>query len=385
MVIQSGTFALGSLIPILAQRLSVPFVLWGVPEPSLNGRLRSNSLCSINMNAHTLMRLDRQYDYIFCDPEEAAGELEELFRALNCIKRLRDIRVGLVGYRVPGFYTSTFDEMGLRRQLGVEVHHVTLAEVFDEARKVDPQSLKLEAEAIRGEAGGSEISEEELEKAASLFLGFKNIAEKHNLDAFAVKCWPDFTELFGIAVCSTIGRLNNTGIITSCEGDVYGVVTMLIAHYLSGKIPMFADFVAIDEERNTGVAWHCGAAPACLAADSSKIKLCKHSTVEGGGKKGVTAEFTIREEGPITMAQLSVGRDDKLRAFFAGGEATKMNNILCGNPLNVRFDTPVRTLLENIIEEGLEHHYSMIHEDIRPELRKLAKWLNVPTVDVDKQ
>lgn len=44
-LIQYGTFSLGSLMPLLAERLQVPIVLWGIPEPSLNGaRLRSNSL-----------------------------------------------------------------------------------------------------------------------------------------------------------------------------------------------------------------------------------------------------------------------------------------------------------------------------------------------------
>ena len=381
-VIQYGTFSLGTLMPILAQELSVPIILWGVPEPSLNGRLRSNSFCGINMNAHTLMRLQRPYDYIFCMPEEAPGELEPLLRALHCIKQVRQIRVGLVGYRVPGFYTSTFDELGLRRQLGVEVHHITLAEVFEEAQKVDETSRMREAEAIRSEAGASEITEEELDKAAALFLGFKNLVEKYNLDTLAVKCWPEFASSYGIAVCSTLGRLNDAGILTSCEGDVYGVVTMTIAHVLSGKTPMFADFVAVNEQKNTGVAWHCGAAPVSLAADRAQVKLCKHSVVDGGGKKGVTVEFPVRDEGAVTMVQLSVGRDG-LRLFFAGGEAVKMDSLLCGNPLNVRFDCPISQLTKSIVEEGLEHHYSMVHADIRTELRRLAKWLDIETVDMD--
>lgn len=138
-VVQYGTFALGTLIPIFADRLTAPIVLWGVPEPSLDGpKLRSNSFCGINMNAHTLMRLGRKYDYIFCGPDEAPQALAPTLRVIHCLRRLRRVRLGLVGYRVPGFYTSTFDEMGLRRMLGVEVHHVTTAELFDAARALAP-------------------------------------------------------------------------------------------------------------------------------------------------------------------------------------------------------------------------------------------------------
>src|SRR5690606_38742786 len=79
-LVQYGTFALGTLMPIFADRLAAPIVLWGVPEPTLDWhKLRSNSFCGINMNAHTLMRLGRKYDYIFCGPEEAPEALAPSF------------------------------------------------------------------------------------------------------------------------------------------------------------------------------------------------------------------------------------------------------------------------------------------------------------------
>ena len=52
--------------------------------------------------------------------------------------------------------------------------------------------------------------------------------------------------------CSTISRLNDEGLLTACEGDIYGTVTMLMANYLSGRPAMFADFIAIDEIATRG-------------------------------------------------------------------------------------------------------------------------------------
>lgn len=82
------------------------------------------------------------------------------------------------------------------------------------------------------------------------------------------------------------------------------------------------------------------------------------------------------------MVRLGVGPDG-LRLFFAGGEAVDPGPILRGNPAGIRFDTPVRRVLEIILDEGMEHHYAMIHGDIRAELRLMAKWLDMPTIDVD--
>ena len=384
-VIQYGTFSLGSLMPLLADRLSVPMVLWGVPEPSLNGtRLRSNSLCGINMNAHTLMRLGRKYETVFCLPEDAPAELEPLFRTLHCMTRLRNVRLGLVGYRVPGFYTSNCDELEMRRRLGVELHHITLAEVYDAAAKTDEAARKELVEAGCAAACSVEVDTAEFDKAAALYLALKDLAAKYNLDALAVKCWPEFPDSYGVAACWALSRLNDDGLMTSCEGDVYGVVTMLMENFLTGKTPIFADFVAIDEEQNIGIGWHCGAAPTCMASDAEGVAVCKHPSVGGGGKTGVTVSFPIRGGEPATMARLGVGPDG-LRLFFAGGEAVDTGPILRGNPAGIRFDTPVRRLLKIILDEGMEHHYAMIHADIRPELRIMAKWLDMPTIDVDGQ
>jgi L-fucose isomerase-like protein len=382
-LLQYGTFALGTLIPILADRLTAPIILWGVPEPSLEGpKLRSNSLCGINMNAHTLMRLGRKYDYIFCQPEEAPAQLARTLRVLGCLKRLRRSKVGLVGYRVPGFYTSTFDEMGLRRLLGVEVHHVTLAEIIDEARSVAPGRRDEEVREIRASAGACDAAPAELDQAGALAVAMRQIAERNRLTAYAVKCWPEFAAHYGIMPCSTISRLTDLGLLTACEGDVYGVVTMLMENYLSGRTPMFCDFIAMEEERNVGLAWHCGAAPTCLAAKGATIQLGKHPTVDGGGKKGVNISFPIEGQGPVTMARLSVGPRG-LRLFFAGGEATRPKANLAGNCWAVCFQRPVRELVDVILREGLEHHTALVHADLRDDLRSLARWIDLETLDVD--
>jgi L-fucose isomerase-like protein len=382
MVIQYGTFALGTLIPIFADRLTAPIVLWGVPEPTLEGtKLASNSFCGINMNAHTLMRLGRKYDYIFCKPEEAPAALAAPLRQLNCLRRLRRVKLGLVGYRVPGFYTSTFDEMGLRRLLGVEVHHITMAELIDTAKAMDPARRKAEAAAIRATAATCQVTEEELDKAGGLMLAFRDLATKYRLTGYAVKCWPEFVAHYGIMPCSTISRLNDVGLLTACEGDIYGTVSMLIANYLTGKLSMFSDFVAIDEQKNEGLAWHCGSAPTGLMAKNCTNLLGKHPTVEGGGKRGLTVNFNIEGSGPVTLARLSVGPRG-MRMFIAGGQGVAPSAKIPGNCWAVRFDVPVRKLIDVIIREGLEHHTAVVHADIREDLRRLAYWLDIETLDV---
>jgi L-fucose isomerase-like protein len=381
MLVQCGTFPTGTLMPILAQKCPAPIILWGVPEPTFEGKLRSNSFCGVNMNAHTLMRLERKYDYVFCLPEKVGDEIATLVRVFRCLKRLRETRFGLVGYRVPGFYPSLFDEMGLRRLLGVEAYHVTLLELVDLARGMDRGLVAKEVEAIRKTATACKASDEEIDKMAALVLAFQQIAERYGLTGFAIKCWPEFAAHYGIMPCATISRLNDLGLLASCEGDMYGVVTMLIGRELSGATPMFSDFIAGEEDRNVGLGWHCGAAPTRIAEKDAPIILGKHPTA-GGGNVGVNVTFPVRAGGPASVARLSTGPKG-LRLFFAGGKAVAPRSTLAGNTFAVQFDSNVRHILDVIIRNGLEHHYVFLHADIRPELRVMARWLDLETLDVD--
>ena len=82
------------------------------------------------------------------------------------------------------------------------------------------------------------------------------------------------------------------------------------------------------------------------------------------------------------MARLGVGPNG-LRLFFAAGEAARTGKILCGNTLAVRFGMPVRRLLDLIMREGVEHHFAMVHADLRDDLLALARWLQLPTLDAN--
>ena len=219
-------------------------------------------------------------------------------------------------------------------------------------------------------------------RAGVLAVAMRQIAQRNRLNAYAVKCWPEFAAHYGIMPCSTIGRLTDLGLLTACEGDVYGVVTMLIENYLSGRTPMFCDFIAMEEDRNVGLAWHCGAAPTCLAAKGATVRLGKHPTVDGGNKKGVNASFPIEGAGPVTMARLSVGPKG-LRLFFAGGQAVAPKVNLAGNTWAVCFRTPVRQLVDVIIRQGMEHHTALVHAELADDLRSLARWIDLETLDVD--
>ena len=55
---------------------------------------------------------------------------------------LKKLRIGVIGGRVPGFFTSSCSEMLLRTKIGAEVKYITQHEVITTAEKLSPDELE---------------------------------------------------------------------------------------------------------------------------------------------------------------------------------------------------------------------------------------------------
>ena len=377
------TFSLGVVPPMFAQRLKVPVVLWSMKEPDpKGGRLQNNSFCAANMNAHHFWRLHMPYFHVHAEPgtQDAADQLMKAINVAKAMKALGRMRIGLIGGRVPGFFTSCVDEMMLRRTLGPEVKIITEHELFTCAQSLTPEEV----------AKGMAIIDEDLktpatdapkgdqkEKSARLIAAVMKMKEKFFVDTFAMRCWPEviLNEFYGIAVCSTLGHLTNHGYLTACEGDIYGAVMMKIGETLSGDLPFFCDLIICEGEY--GVTWHCGAAPCGLCKPGFKPELRKSSSIEGGGVKGVTDEFPLKG-GRVTLARLGETRDGEgFRMLVCTGTGLDTDLFVRGNPLKVKFDAGCEAIMKEVIENGWEHHYALMYGDHADELADLCRNMNI--------
>jgi len=380
MVLQNGTFALGDLAVDLAQKLQVPIVLWAVPEPSLGNRsqLRSNSLCGAMMNASALKKTGRNYQFFYGLPEDQNFKrvFKRYAKVLETIKRLGNTCIGLVGYRVPGFYGSTFNELELRRVFGISVHHVDLTQVEQEAKTLPETEARRVALQIQNAVRSISVAkpDEHFENLARMYLSFVTISKKFGLNAFAIKCWPEFDSVFGCAACSTLGKLTEEGLISACEADMEGAVTMLIQYYLTGEVPFFSDLVSVDQDRNTALLWHCGNAPVSLASDRQQTRL------EQDYLKGGALQFSLKP-GPATLARLG-NMKGKYRMLIGGVEAIEPppEPVLKGTSIEIRVGHDVGKVLNTIVRSGFEHHFSLAYGNIVDELTTICEILGIEPV-----
>ncbi len=386
-VAQFMTFALGVVLPRFSQSLRVPVLMWTLPEPDpKGGRLQRNSFCAANMNAHFLYRIHAPYFHVHGNPgtAETASAIERDVRITKVLAQLRKLKIGSIGGRVPGFFTSNCDEVLLRRFLGPEVIPLTELEAVTLAKNLSASELKAAKKTLLGDAKLHKTdapTEAQFDKSAALFAAIRRMAAKNMLDAVTLRCWPEVIadEMFGITLCSTIGHLNNHGLLTVCEGDIYAAATLFILRELSGEAPFFCDIISLDGK--LGTVWHCGAAPCSMCKPGFKPEIRRSSTVGGGGVKGCVCEFPLKP-GRVTVARIGEKRDGGgFRMLILPGEGVNTDLFVRGNPLNIRFDAGNETIRKELIDNGWEHHFSLGYGDLTAELLEICRILEIePTI-----
>ncbi|MEM5768226.1 MAG: fucose isomerase, partial [Bacillota bacterium] len=236
LIIITGTFHLGHLALILKKRINIPTLLWAFPElPYNGGKIRLNSVCGLNLNASNLYKAG--YDDMSC--HVGAQIARDWLAAVRMKAVLARAHIGLLGYRADGFFNLDIDEMAAYRQTGILIDHYELVEVTEET------VTQAETDGFLSEIGScfdcGGISENQRELVAQLCVKFEKFMKKHRLDAVAVRCWPEFANLYGCSPCAAMSVLQSKGIILGCEGDIEGVMSMLIAASLNEGAPFLAD------------------------------------------------------------------------------------------------------------------------------------------------
>jgi len=369
-----------------------PILLFGTKEGPFtpDGNRLSDSFCGTLSISSGLYR--RNIPFLFAGilfPEERTfrDAVANFVRVCAVVKGFIGARIGQIGPRPEPFETCIFSESAMMQQFKQRVIPVSLAEIFSSANNLsdeDPQVQRILKE-IKSQTDVSNIKKESLVKISKLERTLKGFAEKNEVVAMGVQCWTSMQEVYGVCSCLAMGRLTDQGIMTSCEVDIYGVLTMLIQYLASLKAtpPHFIDWTIQHQgKENTFLAWHCGNAPLSLACEGCPVTLRSHSVLMRTLRPEVsegTAEFQLKP-GPVTICRL-IEYDGEFKMLVTRGEVKQSPQKLRGSWSWVEVpDLPF--LYRVLVEEGFIHHASMIHGDYANAIVDACKFLGIETVVV---
>lgn len=353
LVIITGTFQLGHLALILKKRIDEPVLLWAFQEPPYDGgKIRFNSVCGLNLNASNLYKAG--YD----DVTTVVGDEIDLdwVDAVRMKAALENAHIGIVGYRADGFFNLDIDELDNFSQTGILIDYYEIAEVVSGDAPAEEVNVFLEDISQRFDC--SDITDEQKYKVAALCVKLENFIKTHELTALAIRCWPEFANLYGISPCASMSILQSKGYIIGCEGDIEGTMSMLVCDAIGEKqTPFLADFSQVNVEENYALLWHCGVAPQNLWDGQCARSL---DTYFAGGR-GVTAGFVLKS-GDVNIMRIDSARN-KTRLYVQRGTAVPMDKELMGTYAQVVFDRGVEEVFDTILSKGIAHHFAMIYSE----------------------
>lgn len=367
LLLQIGTFPDGEAPARLADQLRVPIIVHSLPEPSLEHEVELNSLCGANLTTFTLSALEYPYTHLHGDPASPGvqRELAAQVRAVVTLAELKGLRIGMIGYRAPGFYPCVFDELLLRRQFGLIIEHVGLNEMTRALSEAEPRTAPC---TNFGVIEGGVLSGPAIAAMERYYGALTSVLQRSGHRVIAIKDWPELFDLNSPGgFWPALGWAADDGYVIAPEGDVNGAITMALQASLSGNRPFFADVSAWDDASSTLTLWHYGGAPS-LARDPGEVRY---------GQEGREVQFTLKP-GLATLARLGLHRGAlRLLAVAVEVEDCCVTIRRAGGRVRT-LRTPAGEVIRQILDGGWEHHSSLVHGDILPELRALARLTGIP-------
>ena len=363
-----GNFTLDHVMPILAQQLRLPTILWAIPTQEAWG-----ALVGMQQTLFPFKELGLNYRFVIGElgDKRTWDKVIRYARAAALKQRINGKRIGLMGWRAQGMSDVTFDELALRETFGTYVINIGLTRYSRAVEAVDEKIVQQNWEKMAAGFTIDRTTQEVVNYGIRSYLALERLVEEENLDALTVECFHD--HLGGPCVGKSI--LNDRGIAASCESDVPSTIVMAAGQILSGEPAFHADFIKMNVAENSAILHHCGNMPRRLAARPERLELRSIPEHIGPGAYGPVISATMKA-GPVTLANL-VGRRGNMRLCVLEGEAVSHTPEFPGSGAKVVFPYNLAEALEALGNAGYGHHFSVFPGHWGREIAEWAALLNL--------
>lgn len=379
--------AVGTLVNGLSADLPILHFCTRSGPIDSEGHRSTDTWCGQFMITSALKRRGRRFVHIHtCNPEDGyfKHNVSVFVRAVNAISRFRCAKFGQLGMRPQLFESQCYSEQALQRRFGQMVVPMDSDEVFRRVEAISPDEPEVRQIVAEMKKNWEmvESTEQALINMARFEVAFLRIAKELDVDAIAPTCWTGVQAQFGVCLCSTLGRLNDRGLMTACESDLLGAASMWAVYQatLTEHVPHFIDWTDLHPtEPNVWLAWHCGNAPCSTCAPDCQVRMFRNERmIQWNPNCHGAAEFRIKP-GPVTCSRL-VEYDGEFSMFIGTGEVVDIPPFVRGTygwvKVNDVFDWE-----DKLVENGFIHHTTIIHDPMAAEVLQLfCKFLDIMAV-----
>ena len=254
--------------------------------------------------------------------------IRELAIMEKATKQLKSSRFGVIGKPSDWLISSVPSYEKIKEVLGVELVDIPLKSVEEKVKA--PHFTSLHPDSF------VEYNKKDMESSIEVYNALIETVKENHLAGATIRCFDLLTSIKATG-CLALAKLNEEGIIGTCEGDIMAMISMYIARLLTGKSNFQANPSRIDVDHNSIVFAHC-TIPFDMVQNYS---LNTH--FESGIGVAIKGEL---KTGNVTIFRMS----SDLKHYFVS-KGILMNNLkeenLCRTQINVRLNKDVKELLKH--------------------------------------
>ena len=378
-VLLQTTMGDGRLAPTMAQLWPHPLILWATLEKPDGDMISSCSLVGAHCWASTLRQMGHAFELVYGDPSVASTQqrLREAVRLAVTIRRLKSMRLGVIGGQAPGYFAMSADPFVMHRGTGMQVQSYSLIDFANAVNEVRAEAVAADVAKVKTLGyPHKDTTDEDLPMASRLYLAMKSFFETENLDALTIREWPEMPNIFGQWPYLGVARLADEGRAIGIEGDADGALCAWLAESLGLGRCYLSDWLEHDEKTIT--LWHGGAAPMSMCepvGTPGGPHIAKHFNI----KKPAVIEATIRAGMPITVFRFW-RCDGKYLLTAREGETIQPRRHLMATNALASMNCDPREWFEEICHAGMPHHVAVIEGHHAAFLKRVARVLGMQIV-----
>lgn len=375
LVVMDITWVIDSMKYIFTTQLPVPTVYWAVPYTE------TFSIGCIQHYGSILKAMGFTYDYVYGLPEdkEVIDGIRSYAKVGAAVENTRSMIIGLAGprqtWRVAGPQDMSKEEWDFTIKTGVTFVHIEMEEITDIAAEISDADAKKTLDELLKRSGKSVASEAALLNNAKVYMATKKIIEKYHLTSLAAECYPNYGGLMNL-IASWLG---DEGFYLDTEGDLgHTYIINMLNQFAGGGVVALGEAGSIDDKRNIIPIAHEGSTAMSLADNLGRAQI------NPSGELGAFIGVPHKAMSEVTTCAI-VGNGGKYKVFIAKGRTLDVSHeewVEGGSKLlvNLQYDIPARSVIDQLIKGGMDHHFVIKEGDYTKEMAALCDYLGFETL-----
>ena len=355
-----------------------PMLLWSHDnyfDPKENATISFGCIASAGVLRETFEEFEYKFRFVVGNPgDEVLGKkITAFLSAASTVRKLKNSRLGMLGYVSMGMYTGLGDHIKVKKVFGTEIVHMDQYSLIAHLDEASEEQINAEKQALKEQWDvATSISDSLLDRNAAVYLRMKKLVEEQKLDALTAKCQYEMSIDWGFTPCVALSLLG-ANMPVSCEGDIYLLMSQMILDGIANETTTYGDVLAFLKDGVICAA--CGFAPKSFLA-AQRPKIDKHTALYSGLL--ITTPFKRQD---VTVVRLANDKSGfKMHVIEGHVEEMKdFHEIDCPAYAGsvIKFDNKS---VEDFQQEIMSQHYAIVPGNHGDAVRAFCELMNIRVV-----